>query len=134
MPRKFYYHAPLLLGFSLNIVMFIYVYFVVEGGPAATREGFDWLAIFNEVPQTILIVLIGIFSPYFMLWAKFRNKSSRILIAGSVMLATTVISCLLVSIIQIAVYREIMMDVSWVILWAIAVNFILSPQEAQSDE
>ena len=124
----------LLAGFMLNIALLIYVYFVVEGGPVAIHQGGDWMAILNEVPQTIVIFMVAVFMPYIMVWSRCKENSAVISLAGTVMLAPTVIACVVIASAQQALTKELTLDISWLILWGIAVYFVLIPQKSSSSE
>jgi hypothetical protein len=126
--------AILLAGFILNIILVIYAYFIVEGGSAAINQGADWPTILNEIPQTLMIIGIAIFMPYIMVWSRCRKNISIAALAGKIMLATTLLSAVLLFIVQQALSKELILDMSWVVLWSIAVYFILMPQQRPHDE
>lgn len=133
--RKIPNHAMrLLAGFVLNITLLIYVYFVVEGGPVAIQQGGELLAILNELPQTILIFLLAVFMPYFMVWSKCKEASVEISQASAVMLATTVISCVVVASAKQALTKELALDIGWMFLFGTAVYFVLVSPRTFSGE
>ncbi|MEQ1915327.1 MAG: hypothetical protein ABL856_01220 [Gallionella sp.] len=56
-----------IVGLTLNTVLVFYVNIMVEGGPNSLKGRADWPTILNEVPQSILIVLVAVLLPYLML-------------------------------------------------------------------
>lgn len=128
--RKISNHAAsLLAGFILNITLLIYVYFMVEGGPVSIQQGGDWIAILNEVPQTILVFLVAVFMPYLMAWSRCKENVDLIFMASTIMLATTVISCVVIITAQHALTKELTLDIGWLTLWGTAFYFALIPQK-----
>jgi len=128
-------YKPLLLaGLALNIALMAYVYFMVGGGPAALKQGGDWMAILNEIPMTILFFLAGVFKPYLMVWSKCRKNSDVILWAGSVMFTTTIIACLISYIVDSNVAKDMALYINWAVLWAASAYFVLLPQPSSSSE
>ncbi len=134
MSKIFNHAVQLLAGFMLNVALLIYVYFVVEGGPVAIQQGGDWVAILNEVPQTIVIFIVAVFMPYIMVWSRCKENSAAISLAGTVMLTPTVIACVVIVSAQQALTKELTLDISWLILWGIAVYFVLIPQKPSRSE
>jgi hypothetical protein len=93
----------------------------------------DWLGILNEVPQTIVMILVGILMPYVMVWSKCRAHVARLMLACRAMLVTSVLNCALIMMLQAAVSKEIALDIGWVILWGIAMYFVLIPPRSFED-
>lgn len=114
-------------GLIINVALVCYVYFFVEGGPVALQQGGDWMAVLNEVPQTVLITIAGILLPYYMVWNKLRRNPSRLKTASQVMLAVTISAAAVIVFAHAAMIREVAMDISWVILWFTAVYFMMAP-------
>jgi hypothetical protein len=128
------YKSILLAGLFLNVAVFIYVYFIVDGGPASVLQDGGWIAIFNDVPITALFFLASVFKPYLMVWSKCRNDSVVITTAGVVMLATTAIACLIIILAVQAVTKNIALYINWALLWGVSAYFVLTPQRASSRE
>lgn len=118
---------PFFAGLLINILLVFYVYFFVEGGPIALQQGGDWVAVMNEVPQTVLIIIAGILLPYYMVWNKRKSSPAIIATAGYVMLGVTLCSALVIVLASAAMIKEVTMDISWVILWFTAVYFMMAP-------
>ena len=60
MPIKiFSYKSLLIAGLFLNVALFIYVYFIVDGGPTSVQQDGGWMAIISEIPITF-VLLFGI--------------------------------------------------------------------------
>jgi hypothetical protein len=114
-------------GLLINIALVFYVYFFVEGGSTAIRQGGGWVAILNEIPQTLVTIAVAVILPYFMIWNKFKHKINVLLSAGSVMLATTLISGLVIVFSHLALTKELSIDIGWVILWFSAFYFYMLP-------
>ncbi len=125
--------AILLAGFILNIALVIYVYFAVEGGSPAINQGADWPTILNEIPQTLLIIAIAIFMPYIMVWSRRSKNNATTSQAEKIMLATTSLCAVLLFSVQETLSKELVLDMSWVVLWSVAVYFVLMPQKPTSD-
>ena len=128
------FKARLLAGFALNMVLLSYVYFGVEGGPVSIQQGGGWEAILNELPQTILIFMVAVLMPYIMVWSRCKKNTAVISLASTVMLASTVISCVLIVLAHKPVIKELTLDLSWVILWGTSVYFVLMPQRFSQEE
>lgn len=128
------YKSLLLAGLALNVALIIYVYFVVDGGPASVQQGGDWMAILNEVPITLLFFLAAVFKPYLMVWSKCRNNSDVILPAGTVMLITTTIACLIIILAGQAVTKDLALYINWALLWGASAYFVLTPQRTTSEQ
>jgi hypothetical protein len=122
----------LLAGFILNIALVIYVYFVVEGGSPAINQGADWPTILNEIPQTLLIIAIAIFMPYLMVWSRNKRNAAIAAQAGKIMLATTSLCAALLFSAHETLSKELVLDMSWVLLWSVSIYFVLMPHA--SDE
>lgn len=120
------YRAHLFAGLFLNIALMIYVYFVVDGGPASVRDG-NWIAMLNEVPTTALFFLAAILKPYLMVWWKCRPYTATFALAGKVMLLTTLLACLIVSISGSPMANDLTMYINWVLLWGASTYFVLVP-------
>jgi hypothetical protein len=119
-------------GFILNIALVIYVYFVVEGGSPAINQGADWPTILNEIPQTLLIIAIAIFVPYIMVWSRNKRNAAIASLAGKIMLATTSLCAVLLFSVHETLSKELVLDMSWVLLWSASIYFTLRPRA--SDE
>lgn len=125
MSRNFRYPVSLLSGLILNIGLVAYVYFVVEGGPVALKQGGDWPAILNEIPQTVLIFSLAILLPYWMVWSRRMADFAWLSRVGRAMLAETLVCAALVASFHEALYKELTMDIGWVMLWGVASYFVL---------
>lgn len=117
-----------MLGLALNTLLVFYVHIMVEGGPDSLKGGTDWPTILNDVPQTILIVLVAVLMPYMMLHYKRKAKRASITIASRVMLATTMCGGVLILVSQTMLTKELTLDIGWVFLWVIAIYFVLIPE------
>ncbi len=117
-----------ILGLALNTVLVFYVHIMVEGGPDSLKGGTDWPTILNDVPQTILIVLVAVLMPYMMLHYKRKAKRASITVASRVMMATTMCSGVLILVSKTMLTKELTLDISWVFLWVISVYFVLIPE------
>ncbi len=126
MDGKYRFPLSFIVGFAANVAMVFYVYLVEEGGPISIQQGGNWLEMLNEVPQTILIYIVAVFMPYFMIWSKCR-ESAKYRLASNLMLVTTSICCLLLIIVEATLSKELVVDIGWVLLWAIALFFLLVP-------
>ena len=117
-----------LIGLVLNTVLVFYVNIMVEGGPNSLKGGADWPTILNEVPQSVLIVLVAVLMPYLMLHYKRKAKRTSITLASRVMMATTAAASILIFASSSMLVKELTLDISWVFLWVIAVYFVLIPE------
>lgn len=117
-----------LSGLTLNAILVFYVNIWVEGGPSSLKGAADWPTILNEVPQSILIVLVAVLMPYLMLHYKRKAKRSPITSASHLMLATTVAAAVLIFVTGNMMVKELTLDIGWVFLWVIAVYFVLIPE------
>lgn len=117
-----------MIGLALNAVLVFYVNIMVEGGPNSLKGGADWPTILNEVPQSILIVLVAVLMPYLMLHYKRKAKRTSILSASRVMMASTAIAAVLILFSSSMLVKELTLDIGWVFLWVIAVYFVLIPE------
>ena len=131
--KIFNYKSLLLAGLSLNVALLIYVYFIVDGGPASVRQSGDWMAILNEVPITLLFFLAAVFKPYLMVWSKSKKHISIGSSAGATMFATTACACLIIYLAKQAVTKDLTLYINWALLWGASAYFVLVPQES-SDE
>lgn len=120
------YRMQLFFGLFLNVALMVYVYFVVDGGPASMRDG-NWLSILNEVPTTALFFLAAILKPYLMVWWKCRPYTATFAMAGNVMLLTTLLACLIVSLSANPLANDLAMYINWVLLWGASTYFVLVP-------
>lgn len=134
MSKIFNHAVQLLAGFMLNVALLIHVYFVVGGGPVAIQQGADWVAILNEVSQTIVIFIVAVFMPYIMVWSRYKENPTATSLAGTAMLTPTVVACVVVVSAQQALTKELALDISWLILWGIAVYFVLIHQKSSPSE
>lgn len=134
--KLFFNHkSQLLAGLVLNIALMIYVYFMVNGGPASMRQSGNWLEILNEVPLTILFFLAAILKPYLMVWWRCKKNVEVISWAGMVMLATTAVACLIIFFLaEKPVMKDVTLYVNWVFLWGASTYFALIPQRTLSSE
>jgi hypothetical protein len=132
--KIFSYQSIILAGLSLNVAVFIYVYFIVDGGPASVLQDGGWMAIFNDVPITVLFFLASVFKPYLMVWSKCRNNSVVITTAGVTMLATTAVACLIIILAVQAVTKNVTLYINWALLWGVSAYFVLTPQRDSSCE
>lgn len=117
-----------MLGFALNTVLVFYVNIMVEGGPNSLKGGADWPTILNEVPQSVLIVLVAVLMPYLMLHYKRKAKRTSITLASRVMMVSSVVAAVLIFSSNTMMVKELTLDISWVFLWVIAVYFVLIPE------
>ena len=122
------YKSLLLAGLALNIVLIIYVYFIVEGGPVSVQQSGDWVAILNEVPMTLLLFLAAVFKPYLMIWSRCRKNRDVISFAGTVMLATTAIAGLIIILAGNILTKDLALYLNWALLWGASAYFVLTPQ------
>ncbi|MEW5904326.1 MAG: hypothetical protein AB1722_08300 [Pseudomonadota bacterium] len=120
------YRMQLFFGLFLNVVLMVYVYFVVDGGPASMRDG-NWLSILNEMPSTALFFLAAILKPYLMVWWKCRPHTATFAMAGNVMLLTTLLACLVVSLSANPLANDLAMYINWALLWGASTYFVLVP-------
>lgn len=126
-------HKSLLLaGLALNIALIIYVYLIVEGGPVSVQQSGGWLAILNEVPMTILFFLAAVFKPYLMVWSRYRKSSEVIVLAGTVMLTTTAIACLIIILSEKTLTKDLTLYINWALLWGASAYFVLIPQRTST--
>jgi hypothetical protein len=126
MSLKLFGYKPILLaGLFLNVALFVYVYFIVDGGSASIQLDGGWMAILNEVPITLLFFLASVFKPYLMVWSKCRNNSFLITSAGLVMLATTAAASLIAILAVQVVTKNIVLYINWA---------LLTPQQDSSRE
>lgn len=116
------------LGLALNTILVCYVHIVVEGGPDSLKGDADWPTILNEIPQTVLIVLVAVFMPYFLLHYKRMAKHTAIATGSRVMLITTCLAAVLIFASHSILTKELTLDISWVILWITALYFVLKPE------
>ena len=128
------YKSLLLAGLLLNVALMIYVYFIVDGGPASVQQSGDWMAILNEVPITLLFFLAAVFKPYLMVWSKCKKNISIALSAGATMFATTAIACLIIFIAKQAMIKDLTMYINWALLWGASAYFVLVPQRVSSGD
>jgi hypothetical protein len=125
--KIFMYRALLLAGLCLNVALFVYVYFMVDGGPASVhQDGGGWTAIFNEIPITFVFFLASVFKPYLMVWSKCRNDSAVITAAALVMLATTVVASMIAVLAEHVVMKNIVLYINWAFLWSVSAYFVLT--------
>ena len=117
----------LLAGLALNIALMGYIYFLVDGGPAAVKQG-DWMAILNEIPMTLVFFLAGVFKPYLMVWSKCRKNPDVIMAAGRVMLVSTAIACWASYSFESNVAKDMALYINWAMLWAASAYYVLLPQ------
>ncbi|MDD4978761.1 MAG: hypothetical protein PHI29_09025 [Gallionella sp.] len=117
-----------IVGLTLNTVLVFYVNIMVEGGPNSLKGGADWPTILNEVPQSILIVLVAVLLPYLMLHYKRKAKRTSITLASRVMMASTAVAAVLIFASSTMLVKELTLDIGWVFLWVIAVYFVLIPE------
>lgn len=117
-------NAPFFIGFMINVMLSLYVYFDVEGGPASIKQG-DWVAMLNEIPQTLVTIIVAIVLPYLMLWAKHKDDTGKVSSAGKVMLVTTLISAAIILLSHNPLAKELSMDIGRVILWFTAFYFMM---------
>jgi hypothetical protein len=132
--RIFSFKSLILAGISLNVAVFIYVYFIVDGGPPSVKLDGGWMALFNEVPITVLFFLASVFKPYLMVWSKCRKNPVVITTAAAVMLASTAVACLIIILAVQAVTKNIALYINWALLWVVSAYFVLTPQRAESGE
>lgn len=125
----FNYKSLLLAGLSLNIALMIYIYFLVDGGSAAMRQGGGWMAILNEIPMTVLFFLAGVFKPYFMVWSKCRKHPELIWRAAAVMFATTAMACLISFVAKTGMVKDMALYINWAFLWAASAYYVLINQQ-----
>lgn len=116
------------LGLGLNAILVFYVNIMVEGGPNSLKGGADWPTILNEVPQSLLIVLVAVLVPYLMLHFKRKAKRTSIRLGSRVMLVSTVLAAALIFASSSMLVQELTLDIGWVMLWVIAVYFVLIPE------
>jgi ABC-type glycerol-3-phosphate transport system permease component len=102
-----------MLGLALNTLLVFYVHIMVEGGPDSLKGGTDWPTILNDVPQTLLIVLVAVLMPYMMLHYKRKAKRASITVASRVMLATTMCGGVLILVSQTMLTKELTLDIGW---------------------
>ncbi|MDD2720294.1 MAG: hypothetical protein PHH47_03170 [Gallionella sp.] len=110
-----------------------YVYFIVDGGPAALRQGGDWVAILNEVPLTLVFFLAGVFKPYLMVWSRCRKHPSVVRSAAFVMLATTLLAGLVMLLSRQPIAKDLALYINWALLWAASAYYVLLPQQHGGD-
>jgi len=119
----------------INLALLSYVYFAVEGGPAALRSGGSWEAVLNEVPQTVLIAVFSIFLPYFMVWSKCKRQASCLKTAADMMLVTTMLFGIAIMLASTPLAKELLLDISWVVLWFTGLYFVLlSPKDSSGEK
>lgn len=129
MRSLFNHKSQLLAGLALNIALMIYVYFMVDGGPASMRRSGDWLAILNEVPLTLLFFLAAILKPYLMVWWRCKKNAEVSWWAGMAMLATTAVTCLIIVFLaEKPLAKDMALYINWVFLWGASTYFVLIPQ------
>ena len=128
------YKSLLLAGLLLNVVLMIYVYFIVDGGPASVQQSGDWMAILNEVPITLLFFLAAVFKPYLMVWSKCKKNISIALSAGATMFTTTAIACIIIFLTKQAMIKDLTMYINWALLWGASAYFVLVPQRVSSGD
>jgi hypothetical protein len=78
MNRSIFRNASLLIGFIVNIALVIYVYFVVESGSATLKPDLNWLTILNELPQTVVTIIVAVLLPYIMIWVKVYRRDASV--------------------------------------------------------
>lgn len=117
-----------MLGLALNSVLVFYVQIIVKGGPDSLKGGADWPTLLNEVPQTILIILVAVLMPYMMLHFKRKAKLTSIIVASRFMLATTVCASVLIFAAQSMLTKELTLDIGWALLWVSSFYFVLIPE------
>ena len=127
----FNYKSQLWAGLALNFVLLVYVYFIVDGGPTSVQQGGDWLEVLNEVPISIVFFLAAILKPFLMVWWRCRKNVDVITFAGTVMLAITVIACVIAWVAGTPMVKDLAMYISWVFLWAASAYFVLIPQQTR---
>ncbi len=123
-----------LTGLALNIAITIYVYFMVDGGPASLKPGGDWMGILNEIPMVVLFYLAGVLKPYLMIWSKCRKNPAMISMAGTVMLATTAIAGLIIMLAETPLTKDVTLYSNWALLWGASAYYVLIPQRTSSSE
>jgi hypothetical protein len=128
------YRTLLFAGLFMNVALFVYVYFKVDGGPASVQQGGGWSAIFNEIPITFLFFLASVFKPYFMVWSKCRKDFAAITSAALVMLATTAVASLIAFLAEQVVTKDIVLYVNWAFLWGASAYFVLMRPRESSGE
>lgn len=135
MPIKiFSYKSLLIAGLFLNVALFIYVYFIVDGGPTSVQQDGGWMAIISEIPITFVFFLASVFKPYFMVWSNCRQNSVVITSAGLVMLATTIVASLIAIMAVQAVTKNIALYINWALLWGAAAYFVLTRPRVSASE
>lgn len=117
-----------IVGLTLNTVLVFYVNIIVEGGPNSLKGGADWPTILNEVPQSVLVVLVAVLMPYLMLHYKRKAKRTSITLASRVMMVSTAVAAVLIFASSTMLVKELTLDIGWVFLWVIAVYFVLIPE------
>jgi len=120
------------LGLALNTILVFYVHIIVEGGPDSLKGDADWPTIFNEIPQTVLIIVVAVLMPYLLMHYKRTAKHTSIATGSKVMLTTTCLAAVLIFASHTMLTKELTLDISWVILWITALYFVLIP-EVQRD-
>lgn len=123
----------LLAGLILNVVLMYYIYFIVDGGPVALRQGGDWAAILSEVPLTLVFFLAAVFKPYLMVWSRCRNNPSVARSAGGVMLATTLLAGLAIMLAGQPIAKDLALYINWALLWSASAYYVLLPQRHADD-
>lgn len=121
-------------GFMINIALLLYVYFAVEGGSAALKQGGDWVAILNEIPETVVTIIVAVVLPYLMIWTKFKDHRNKLSSASKTMLTTTLISGTVILFSHQTLTKELSIDIGWVILWFTAFYFLMVPNIEHSDQ
>ena len=135
MPGKiFSYRSLLIAGLFLNVALFIYVYFIVDGGPTSVQQDGGWIQILSEIPITFVFFLASVFKPYFMVWSKCRQNLAVITSAGLVMLATTTVASLVAILAVQAVTKNVALYINWVLLWGAAAYFVLTRPRVSANE
>ena len=130
----FNFKLIILAGLALNIAITIYVYFLVDGGPVSLKQGGDWTEILNEVPMVVLFYLAGVLKPYLMVWSKCRQNPDIISMAGTVMLATTVIASLIIILAATPLTKDMTLYSNWALLWGASAYYVLTRQRTSSSE
>jgi|APCry1669189101_1035198.scaffolds.fasta_scaffold00597_6 hypothetical protein len=123
MNRSIFRTAPFFSGLVVNAVLELYVYFWVDGGPTLLKSGGDWVAILNEIPGDLVTFVVTIVLPYLMIWA--QHDPAKVSSAGKAMLATTLLSAMVIIVSDHSLVKVLAMDIGWVVLWFTAFYFLM---------
>jgi hypothetical protein len=128
------FKSIMLAGLILNVAMTVYVYFLVDGGPASLKQGGDWVAILNEIPMVVLFYLAGVLKPYVMVWSNCRNNPGIVFAAGVAMFATSAIAALVIFVATTPLVKDITLYSNWAFLWGTSAYYVLTRHRRPTNE